>query len=232
MIAEKSRERENFSPKQVLNSLSATAIQFAKIKRAPIYSPDHSENNAEHTFMLCLVAPELAREFYPDLDEGLILQYTAVHDLVELETGDQVSLNLTMKQIQEKSVREKKSLELLSKKLPPLTMQRLIDYESQRHKEARFVKAVDKLLPSTTDLYMVMMDRSNIIQDRMERIFNIKTLNDLKKSHQRYLENFRERFGVEFPELAELLEEQTNDLVSKIKFLDDPQMMLSDYFDL
>jgi len=177
--------------------------------------------------MLNMVAPELAHLLYPDLDQRLVVAYSTVHDLSELITGDLVSLTLTAQEIKEKAARERTATEVLAAKLPPWIAQMLLEYESQETKEARFVKAVDKLLPITTDLKMVREQRSDVIQSLMERVFDIKTWDDLGRAHYNFLRNFRERFGDEFPELMQLLEEQIREFMDKIQFIEDPQLTLN-----
>jgi len=211
-----------------LNSLAATSIQFAKIHRVPLYAADYAENDLEHSAMLGLVAPELAATLYPDLDEGLIRAYSLVHDLVELETGDEPSLKLTARQRAIKKERERVAVFELAARLPRLRCQRLLEYESQDSKEARFVCAVDKLLPVTTDLEMAIDGRGDIVRDRMEECFNIKTFGELKKTNKTYLKYYEKKFGDEFPELAKMFRDQMYEFLDGIKPAYDRQITLYD----
>lgn len=77
------------STASVALELGKIAINFAGVDRVPRYNDERRENDAEHSFMLALIAGELAQTLYPaTLDAGLVSQYAIVHDLIELETGD------------------------------------------------------------------------------------------------------------------------------------------------
>jgi 5'-deoxynucleotidase YfbR-like HD superfamily hydrolase len=133
--------------------LGMCAINFASIERAPRYTPERHENDAEHSFMLSLIAPELASQLQPELEPGLVAQFAVVHDLVELEAGDTVTFTLTAADIVRKEQAEHSATERLGKKLPPYTAALLLRYESQSEPEAQFVRLVDKLLPLIANIY-------------------------------------------------------------------------------
>ena len=126
--------------------LGGMAIRFADIERVPRYG-ERRENDAEHSFMLALVAPEVAAAVRPELDRGLISQFATVHDLVELETGDVATFGLTEEELSLKEIREQQELESLLRKLPPYTASMLRRYEAQQEPEARFVRLLEKGLP-------------------------------------------------------------------------------------
>lgn len=126
--------------------LGEMAIRFADIERVPRYG-ERRENDAEHSFMLALVAPEVAAATRPELDRGLISQFATVHDLVELETGDVATFCLTEEELSFKERREQQALESLLSKLPPHTASILGRYEAQQEPEARFVRLLEKGLP-------------------------------------------------------------------------------------
>ncbi|HSW91726.1 MAG TPA: HD domain-containing protein [Candidatus Saccharimonadales bacterium] len=126
--------------------LGGMAIEFASIERAPRYG-ERRENDAEHSFMLALVAPEVAATVRPELDRGLISQFATVHDLVELETGDVATFGLTDEELSLKEAKEQQALESLLCRLPPHTASILCRYEAQQEPEARFVRLLEKGLP-------------------------------------------------------------------------------------
>lgn len=73
---------------QISLDLGKTAMYFSRIQRVPRYADGERETDTEHSFMLALVAPELAAAIDRDLDIGLVSQYANVHDLIELKTND------------------------------------------------------------------------------------------------------------------------------------------------
>lgn len=132
--------------------LADVAIRFSQIKRVPRYEADSRESDVEHSFMLGLIAQEIADRFYPELDAGLIARFSLVHDLLELETGDIPTFSITSESLAKKADSEKKALDKLINELPHATGLLLQIYEEQTIPEARFVRMVDKLMPLLVDI--------------------------------------------------------------------------------
>lgn len=137
---------------QTTLTLGALAMQFARVERVPRYDEQSRENDAEHSYMLALVAPEIARAHFPFLDEGLVAQYAIVHDLVELKTADVATFTLNEQQLAAKAAAEHAALSSLLGELPPYTADLLARYEAQTDREAVFVRLMDKLLPVVVDI--------------------------------------------------------------------------------
>lgn len=133
-------------------TLGSTAMQFAAIDRVPRYTPESRENDAEHSFMLALVAGELAARYYPALDTGLVSQFAIVHDLIEIKTNDVATFTLSEQEIAIKEANEHDALADLVRELPRHTAHLLVRYETQLELEARFVRLVDKILPVIVDI--------------------------------------------------------------------------------
>lgn len=132
--------------------LATVAIEFASVERMPRYVPEKRENDAEHSFMLSLIASDLAAEFFPDLDPGLVARLGNVHDLPEIKTGDVATFAITEEAMQAKLANESLALEDVCALLPATTAELLRIYEEQRLPEARFVRFIDKLLPVLVDI--------------------------------------------------------------------------------
>lgn len=132
--------------------LGSFAMRFARVERVPRYDETSRENDAEHSFMLSLVATEIAAQYFPDLDIGAVAQYATVHDLIELETGDVATFDLSDSDLATKTASEHAALDRLCDKLPRHTAAMLRCYEAQAEPEARFVRLIDKLLPVVVDI--------------------------------------------------------------------------------
>lgn len=142
--------------KRSVSAAAKTAIEIAALasalvatKRTRCFHPDgRPENVAEHTLMLAKVAPELARALYPKLDENLVARLATVHDDVEVYVGDTPTDMLATFDPNEKELRESTGLrKLLDEYKDSPSYARAIEiYEAQLLPEARFVRAVDKLL--------------------------------------------------------------------------------------
>jgi len=174
--------------------LGALAMQFARVERVPRYEDGERESDAEHSFMLGLVAPELSYRLYPSsLNHALIAQYALVHDLIEVKTGDVSTFNIDDASLKDKEAAEKQALHELLRELPPLTRSLLQSYEQQDSKEARFVRAVDKLLPIVVDIF-----------GQGERVLredhNVHSLQHLSECQLTLRERMHRRFS-EFPQV-------------------------------
>jgi 5'-deoxynucleotidase YfbR-like HD superfamily hydrolase len=135
--------------------LGRLSLQFGRVDRITFHDDGATpESDTDHTVMLGLVACALAAEH--GLDVGLVAQYALVHDLVEVYAGDTNTLGgLTPEAKADKKAREHAALLRIKDEfgadlwwLP----ETLINYENQVTLEARFVRAVDKLLPKVTHI--------------------------------------------------------------------------------
>lgn len=178
----------------VVLELGGLAMKFAQVERAPLYHETHSENDSEHSFMLALVANELATKLYPDMNSGKVTQYAIVHDLIETVTGDVATFHFSAEQMALKQQTEHAALEKLLATLPPHTAQLLFEYEQQEQPEARFVKAVDKLLP-------VVVDILGAGDKLMKETYGVFTPEQLKESHDKLHGRIAHSFK-EFPPIV------------------------------
>lgn len=128
------------------------ASRAAQVTRTLCNHPDgRSENDAEHSFMLGIVAVPLAEQYYPELDSGLVAKYALVHDLVEAYVGDTPTYDIDEAGLKTKVDMEQAGRQQLKKEylhLAPSLVALVEDYEEQASPEARFVRIVDKLMPT------------------------------------------------------------------------------------
>lgn len=163
-----------------LLTLGELTVKFADVHRITIYPDGHFENDAEHSFHLALSAVEVAANYHPELDIGLVSQFSIVHDLPEVYAGDVPSFNITRANKLKKQQAEKRATETLLKELPPHTAQLLKRYEEQKEPEARFVRLVDKLLPAVIHAVATESNRDDFLNR-----FTIKGIDDVKVANLR-----------------------------------------------
>ncbi len=135
-----------------LKTIGSIVTRFARVRRAPRYPDGERESDVEHSFHLAFSATELATELYPELDLGLVTQFSLVHDLPEVYAGDMWTFNATTEDLAKKKISEDKATERLLKELPPHLAQLLERYEQQVEPEARFVRLVDKFMPAIINM--------------------------------------------------------------------------------
>lgn len=132
-----------------LADLQQLIADFASIDRMlNLANKDRPENDADHSFGLALTAWFLADKIAPNLDQQKILKYALAHDLVELYAGDTFSFG-TEEDLATKHEREQAALKRLAREWPdfPELIKYIKDYEDRADEEAKFVYALDKILP-------------------------------------------------------------------------------------
>lgn len=174
--------------------LGRTTMLLSRIDRVPRYADGERENDVEHSYMLGLVAPEIARTLNLPLDVSKIAQYSLVHDLVELKTGDTPTFHLSEYQRLHKEQREREALLELMDELPPYTAGLLFEYEQQACPESRFVRYVDKLLP-------IIVDIIGAGERVMQEDYGVGSVTELQQCHLALQRKVRDMFGDEFPDL-------------------------------
>jgi putative hydrolase of HD superfamily len=171
--------------------LGDVTLRFAEVERAPRYADGHRETDVEHSFHLALSAVELAADYYPDLDVGLVAQFSLVHDLPEIYTGDVWTFGISDADLAKKAQAEKQATAKLLKELPPYLAQLLEHYEHQTEPEARFVRFVDKMLPAIIN---IMSGDANTFKED----YGITTLEEVREGRDARIAKFQAMFP-EFP---------------------------------
>jgi putative hydrolase of HD superfamily len=109
-----------------------------------------AENDAEHSWHLCLLAIVLAEHAnFPQLDLGRVLRMLIIHDLVEIDAGDTYAYDQA--RMADQHAREAVAAERIFGLLPPdqaLEFRAGWDeFEERKTPEAKFAAAVDRFQP-------------------------------------------------------------------------------------
>ncbi|MBI4034437.1 HD domain-containing protein [Candidatus Saccharibacteria bacterium] len=109
---------------------------------------DHQENDAEHGYQLALTAWFLIENDKLSLDKFRCVGMALVHDVIEVYAGD-LSAHLPEHRHPSRRLSEKQAVAKLKKRWPRFkSLHELIDeYEACKTSEAKFVYALDKLIP-------------------------------------------------------------------------------------
>jgi len=136
-------------------ALGRLSLAFGRVDRITFHEDGVTpESDTDHTVMLGLVASALAAREH-DLDVGLVAQFALVHDLVEVYAGDTPTLRaLPAHAKAAKKAREHAAFQRIVAEFAdlPWLPATLAAYEAQTIREARYVRALDKLLPKVTHL--------------------------------------------------------------------------------
>ncbi len=135
---------------QRLLELQKLLLAFSQVERAAHrqHRGEHiGETDTEHSYNLAMTAWYLAPHF-PTLDPDVLIRYALVHDLVEVHAGD-TNVFATDDILATKHDREKAAAEKLRIDWADFPdIHDLIErYEKRADPEARFVYALDKIMP-------------------------------------------------------------------------------------
>ncbi|HSW98889.1 MAG TPA: HD domain-containing protein [Candidatus Saccharimonadales bacterium] len=133
-----------------LIELQQFLLLFQKIDRA-LFIPgrgERHENDVEHSYNLAMAGWFLT-QYFPELDKDSVIRCALVHDLVEVHAGDTMIFQ-NPQGLATKKDREAAAVEQLKTDWAdfPEMLAQLEQYESRASAEARFVYALDKLMPA------------------------------------------------------------------------------------
>jgi len=132
-----------------LADLQQFVADFSKVTRVPMLADTgRLENDVDHSYALALTCWYLAPKIAPELNVEKIFKYALSHDVVEIHAGD-TFVFADANSLETKSEREDAAIEKLYEEWPDFT--EMVDsargYKEKIDEEAKFVKAVDKILP-------------------------------------------------------------------------------------
>jgi len=180
--------------------LGGLALAFARVERITRHEDGLTpESDTDHTVMLGLLACAFAAEHLPQLDLGLVAQLALVHDVVEAYAGDTPTLRIDADQQACKQAREAAALDRIRGEFAtayPWLVDSIACYEARQVPEARYVKALDKLVPKVTHL---LNGGATMRQQGL-------TVGEVAARYERQLHELR-GYAADFPALFELREE-------------------------
>ena len=116
-------------------------------RRTYLIDGTRSENSAEHSWHLALLAMVLAEHANEPLDVGKVIRMVLIHDIVEIDAGDTYIYDAQ----DDKAEREQRAADRIFGLLPPDQAQEFRDlweeFETRQTAEARFASALDRFIP-------------------------------------------------------------------------------------
>lgn len=131
-----------------LAELQQLFIDFAKVERVPFMGDiGRPENDVEHSYGLAMTCWFLHDKIAPELDLLKIFKYALAHDIVEVHAGDTFVFDTA--NVKTKDKRERQAVVSITKDWSDFDElgTHAQGYMDKVDNEARFVKAVDKILP-------------------------------------------------------------------------------------
>lgn len=122
--------------------------EIREVNRKIVWLNGRNENDAEHQFQMALTAIYIIDSNNLQLDRYKCAAMGLVHDIIEAYVGD-ISVFAKKEDLASKIEQEKQAFQKLRDNWPEIpSMHELIaEYEERQTPEARFVYALDKLLP-------------------------------------------------------------------------------------
>jgi 5'-deoxynucleotidase YfbR-like HD superfamily hydrolase len=194
-----------------LLNIAKLSLKFARVNRVTLHEDgERPESDTDHTVMLSLCACALADALYKDkLDTGKVAQFAIVHDLVEVHVGDVNTINISQEDRAQKEERERESLGMIENEFAtmyPWIHSTIEEYERRDTPEARFVKMLDKAMSKATNILNkgAALRKLGITHEEIERHFRTQT------------DEYRQKYGEEFPEVLDILEELMQNMLNEI----------------
>ena len=122
--------------------------EIRRIERTIHFEHDRQENDMEHQYQLALTAWFLIENDKLPLDKSRCVGLSLIHDIVEVYAGD-VSVHLPGYDHPDRSKNELRAAKKIEKQWPTFTSYKdmVQEYEARQTPEAKFIYALDKLLP-------------------------------------------------------------------------------------
>jgi putative hydrolase of HD superfamily len=120
------------------------------LRQTPIADGSRQENTAEHSWQIALAATVLAEHADEPVDTGRVVAMLLVHDLVEIDAGDMfVYADAEARAAQElaEAAAAERIFGLLPADQGSVLRALWQEFEAKASAEARFAKAIDRLLP-------------------------------------------------------------------------------------
>lgn len=139
----------NKSTEKLLSFIKFTT-EFQRVKRQLFATQENRlENDSEHSFQLALVTWYIIEKDRLSFDFNKIIKMALSHDLVEIYAGDTYFYTSDQNLKKTKIQREHEALRKISTEFSefPDLVELISEYEERKSPEARFVYALDKILP-------------------------------------------------------------------------------------
>jgi len=174
--------------------------ELQKTKRFGIFDEVFHESVPEHTYKMILMIDRLFDKLELDLDYRKCIKLTLYHDICEIDLENDFDAYLTSQNDEMKSNKkelEHKKVQEISKKYQDEAIYELFkEYEDQITKEAKFIKAIDKL--ETTIRCIVGTKHAKLVNPEFTALYcepYIKEFPELKPLYKIVKAKLKERYA-------------------------------------
>lgn len=174
---------------------------MSEVYRVPRSLDGKREDDLQHCVRLAMTCYEIMKTpGYDHLDQAKVLSMALNHEWPEALAGDVPTYAISSDAYAHKKAIEAVAADIMAQLLPEGARRDFLDYEKGNSPEARFVCAVDKLMPLLLDIHG---QGSRVLRED----YNVKTIEQFDADARATQLKYEKRFGAEFPELAIIHEE-------------------------
>ncbi|MFN7239593.1 MAG: HD domain-containing protein, partial [Chitinophagales bacterium] len=117
-------------------------------RKSKTFSGEKYENDAEHSWHICLMAMVLSRHSNDSMDVFKVIKMLLIHDIVEIDVGDTFLYSENRNAVFEK---EKQAAKRIFGLLPETQKEEFfslwLEFEEKKTAEAKFAGSIDRLQP-------------------------------------------------------------------------------------
>lgn len=122
-------------------------------RKTRIFSGDRYENDAEHSWHICVMAAVLSEYSKSEIDILKVIKMLMIHDIVEIDAGDVIVYDKD----EEYAKKEEAAAKRIFGMLPPGQDKEFHslwkEFEQRKTPEAKYAASVDRLEPMLQNLY-------------------------------------------------------------------------------
>jgi len=118
-------------------------------RKTKLFNSDRSENDAEHSWHLAMMAIVLVEHTEENIDILKVIKMVLIHDIVEIDSGDVFIYDMEKNHnnTEEELKGAKRIFGLLPQEQATEYINLWLEFEEGKSKEAKFAKAMDRLEP-------------------------------------------------------------------------------------
>ncbi|MFT4937180.1 MAG: putative hydrolase of HD superfamily [Paraglaciecola sp.] len=142
---------------QDFSAITAFIVETEKLKsverRIKPVGFQRYENSAEHSWQIALLSMTLLPYAQEAADPLTVVTMLLLHDIVEIDTGDKFAYHSNHDDFENEHAAAKRIFSLLPEALNSKYLQIWEEFEAAQSAEAKFAKAIDRLMPVLQNLH-------------------------------------------------------------------------------
>lgn len=123
------------------------------IRRTRLFHADKRENDAEHSWHICMMALVLQEYADEEVDISKVIKMMLIHDLVEIDVGDVIVYSKNQSHVEDEDKAARRIFGLLPDGQGDEYYNLWREFEDQHSAEARFAMSLDRMEPILQCLY-------------------------------------------------------------------------------